>query len=74
MTFSELALLLNQIMMSSSEVSVEDAKFLQIFEKGIKKKNDHCVVALPFWDENLVMLKNRVQALKGTFATVNVRE
>ena len=48
MVFSELALLLNQIMMSSSEVSVEDAKFLQIFEKGIKKKNDHCVGALPF--------------------------
>ena len=46
--FSEPALPSSKVMMSISEVSVEDRKFLHILEKGIVKKNDHYVVLLPF--------------------------
>ena len=52
---SELALLLSKIMTSSSEMSVEDRKFLQVLEKETKKKDDHYVVPLPFSDENQVI-------------------
>ena len=49
-------------MMSSNYVSVEDQKFLHILEKRTVKKDDHCVVPLPFQDENLVMPNKRTQA------------
>ena len=42
-------------MMRSSEVSVEDQKFLHILEKGTVMKDDHYVVPLLFRDENPVM-------------------
>ena len=62
--FSEPALPSSKVMMSSNEVSIEDRKFLHILEKGTVKKDIHYVVPLPFWDENLVMPNNRIQALR----------
>ena len=62
--FSEPALPSSKIMMSSNEVLIEDQKFLHILEKGTVKKDVHYVVPLPFWDENLVMPNNRIQALR----------
>ena len=53
-----------KIMMSKGEVSIEDRKFLHILEKGTAKKVYHYVVPLSFWYENLVMPKNRIQALR----------
>ena len=54
----------SKILMSSNEVSIEDRKFLHILEKGTVKKDVHYVAPLPFWDENLVMPNNRIQALR----------
>ena len=39
--FSEPVVPSNKIMVSSSEVSVEDRKFLHILEKGTVKKDGH---------------------------------
>ena len=48
--FSEPGLPSSKIMMRSSEVSVEDQKFLHILEKGTVMKDDHYVVPLLFQD------------------------
>ena len=62
--FSEPALPSNRMMMGSNEVQVEDRIFLYILKRETVKKDDHYVVPLPFRDENLVMISNRIQALR----------
>ena len=52
--FNEPELTGSSTMLKCSEISCEDRKFMEIVEGGTSKKDEHCVVPLPFRDLNLV--------------------
>ena len=49
---------------SVDEISIKGRKFLDKVEKNTSKKDYHYVVSLPFRDDRLVMLNNRVEAFR----------
>ena len=49
----------NGVIKDVEEVSSEDRQFLQTVEEKTTMASEHCVVPLPFLNENLEMTKNR---------------
>ena len=54
----------DSILKNVSEISCDDRKCLDIFERRTVKRNGHYVVPLPFRDQELVTPNNKQQAVK----------
>ena len=75
--FNEPELVRTSTMLKCGEVSHEEKKFMEIFDRGTTKKNDHYVVPLPFRDPSLMLPNDkqhaiqRLMGLKRTFMKDN---
>ena len=75
--FNEPELVRTSTMLKCGEVSHEEKKFMEIFDRGTSKKNDHYVVPLSFRDPSLMLPNDkqhaiqRLMGLKRTFMKDN---